>query len=172
MSVLFADICGFTTISETKRPEEVSEFLSHFFSCAVDAIFAHGGTLDKFIGDAVMAVFGLAASREDDPESAVRAALEMRQALAELNQIAASRVQGDLLAALASSAERLGKLDRAIALERLRVAEEKRADEKATIEKRIAALLATLRAREAQAAALLRINKGNTTQTIYAARVL
>ncbi len=92
--------------------------------------------------------------------------------LAELNEIAASRMQGELLAALANSTERLGKLERAIALERLRVAEEKRTDEKATIEKRIAALLATLRAREAQTANLLRVNKSNTTQAIYLARVL
>src|SRR5213075_2759408 len=55
VSILFADISGFTTISETKKPEEVAEFLSHFFSCAVESIFAYGGTLDKFIGDAVMA---------------------------------------------------------------------------------------------------------------------
>src|SRR5436190_6562606 len=55
VSILFADISGFTTVAETKKPEEVAEFLSHFFSCAVESIFAYGGTLDKFIGDAVMA---------------------------------------------------------------------------------------------------------------------
>src|SRR5436190_2162890 len=50
VSILFADISGFTTVSETKKPEEVAEFLSNFFTAAVDAIFAYGGTLDKFIG--------------------------------------------------------------------------------------------------------------------------
>src|SRR6202011_1364592 len=54
VSILFADISGFTTVSESKKPEEVAEFLSHFFSCAVESIFAYGGTLDKFIGDGVM----------------------------------------------------------------------------------------------------------------------
>lgn len=79
VSILFADISGFTTISETKRPEEVAEFLSHFFSCAVDAIFAHGGTLDKFIGDAVMAFFGAPIGQADHAARAVRAGLTMRQ---------------------------------------------------------------------------------------------
>jgi adenylate cyclase len=78
VSILFADISGFTTISETKRPEEVSEFLSHFFSCAVDAIFAHGGTLDKFIGDAVMAFFGAPLAQPDHAARAVRAGVTMR----------------------------------------------------------------------------------------------
>jgi adenylate cyclase len=49
VSILFADISGFTTISETKAPEEVAAYLSNFFSAAVDSIFAYGGTLDKFI---------------------------------------------------------------------------------------------------------------------------
>ncbi len=79
VSILFADISGFTTISETKDPEEVSEFLSHFFSCAVDAIFANGGTLDKFIGDAVMAFFGAPIAQENHALRAVRAGLEMRR---------------------------------------------------------------------------------------------
>jgi len=93
VSILFADICGFTTISETKKPEEVSEFLSHFFSCAVDAIFAHGGTLDKFIGDAVMAFFGAPIAQEDHAARAVRAAITMRQLVGEWN---ADRVRNDL----------------------------------------------------------------------------
>ncbi len=75
VSILFADISGFTTISETKKPEEVSEFLSHFFSCAVESIFAFGGTLDKFIGDAVMAFFGAPIPQEDHADRAVLAGL-------------------------------------------------------------------------------------------------
>ncbi|HVT04068.1 MAG TPA: adenylate/guanylate cyclase domain-containing protein [Thermoanaerobaculia bacterium] len=93
VSILFADICGFTTISETKKPEEVSEFLSHFFSCAVEAIFAHGGTLDKFIGDAVMAFFGAPIAQEDHAARAVKAAITMRQLVGEWN---ADRVRNNL----------------------------------------------------------------------------
>lgn len=85
VSILFADISGFTTISETKPPEEVSEFLSHFFSCAVEAIFAFGGTLDKFIGDAVMAFFGAPIPQEDHAYRAVNAGLLMRSLVAKWN---------------------------------------------------------------------------------------
>jgi adenylate cyclase len=85
LSVLFADISGFTSISETKAPEEVSEFLSNFFSCAVEAIFANGGTLDKFIGDAVMAFFGAPIAQEDHAVRAVRAGLTMQKLVAEWN---------------------------------------------------------------------------------------
>ncbi|HEY5611870.1 MAG TPA: adenylate/guanylate cyclase domain-containing protein [Thermoanaerobaculia bacterium] len=85
VSILFADISGFTTISETKKPEEVSEFLSHFFSCAVEAIFNHGGTLDKFIGDAVMAFFGAPLPQEDHAARAVRAGITMHRLVAKWN---------------------------------------------------------------------------------------
>ncbi|HVR43767.1 MAG TPA: adenylate/guanylate cyclase domain-containing protein [Thermoanaerobaculia bacterium] len=86
VSILFADICGFTTISETKKPEEVSEFLANFFSCAVEAIFTYGGTLDKFIGDAVMAFFGAPLSQEDHAVRAVRTGLMMRRLVDEWNR--------------------------------------------------------------------------------------
>jgi adenylate cyclase len=79
VTILFADISGFTTITETKQPEEVSEFLSDFFSCAVDAIFTYGGTLDKFIGDAVMAFFGAPIPQDDHAARAIRAGLMMRR---------------------------------------------------------------------------------------------
>jgi adenylate cyclase len=85
VSILFADISGFTTISETKKPEEVSEFLSHFFSCAVESIFAYGGTLDKFIGDAVMAFFGAPIPQEDHADRAVLAGLMMQRLVGEWN---------------------------------------------------------------------------------------
>ena len=91
VSILFADISGFTTISETKQPEEVSEFLSHFFSCAVDAIFANGGTLDKFIGDAVMAFFGAPIAQENHAVRAVRAGLEMKRLVDEWNRLRAAQ---------------------------------------------------------------------------------
>jgi len=93
VSILFADISGFTTVSETKRPEEVAEFLSHFFSCAVESIFAYGGTLDKFIGDAVMAFFGAPIPQEDHADRAILAGLMMQRLVGEWN---AEREKADL----------------------------------------------------------------------------
>ncbi len=85
VSILFADISGFTTVSETKAPEEVAEFLSNFFSCAVESIFAYGGTLDKFIGDAVMAFFGAPIPQDDHADRAVLAGLMMQRLVAAWN---------------------------------------------------------------------------------------
>lgn len=85
VSILFADVSGFTTVSETKEPEEVAEFLSHFFSCAVESIFAYGGTLDKFIGDAVMAFFGAPVPQDDHADRAVLAGLMMQRLVGDWN---------------------------------------------------------------------------------------
>src|SRR5207244_8682678 len=85
VSILFADISGFTTVSETQKPEEVAEFLSHFFSCAVESIFAYGGTLDKFIGDAVMAFFGAPIPQDDHADRAVLAGLMMQRLVGDWN---------------------------------------------------------------------------------------
>ena len=85
LSILFADISGFTSVSETKQPEEVAEFLSHFFSCAVEAIFAYGGTLDKFIGDAVMAFFGAPIPQDDHADRAVLTGLMLQRLVGEWN---------------------------------------------------------------------------------------
>src|SRR5438477_1801249 len=85
VSVLFADISGFTTVAETKSPEEVAEFLSHFFSSAVESIFAYGGTLDKFIGDAVMAFFGAPLPQDDHADRAVLAGLMLQRMVNEWN---------------------------------------------------------------------------------------
>jgi adenylate cyclase len=85
VSVLFADISGFTTVAETKSPEEVAEFLSHFFSSAVESIFAYGGTLDKFIGDAVMAFFGAPLPQDDHADRAVLAGLMLQRLITEWN---------------------------------------------------------------------------------------
>jgi adenylate cyclase len=93
LSILFADISGFTTVSETKKPEEVAEFLSHFFSCAVESIFAYGGTLDKFIGDAVMAFFGAPIPQDDHADRAVLAGLMMQRLVGDWN---AERAKTDL----------------------------------------------------------------------------
>lgn len=85
VSILFADISGFTSVSETKAPEEVAEFLSHFFSCAVESIFAYGGTLDKFIGDAVMAFFGAPIPQDDHADRAVLAGLMLQRLVGDWN---------------------------------------------------------------------------------------
>lgn len=81
ITVLFSDIRGFTTLSEKRSPEEIVNLLNAYFSLQVEIIFRHGGTLDKFIGDAIMAFWG---APQEDPrhaEHAVAAALEMEQAL-------------------------------------------------------------------------------------------
>lgn len=85
VSILFADISGFTSVSESKKPEEVAQFLSNFFSAAVDAIFAYGGTLDKFIGDAVMAFFGAPIPQDDHADRAIMAGLMMMERIAQWN---------------------------------------------------------------------------------------
>jgi class 3 adenylate cyclase len=77
VSVLFADLVGFTTLAEGHDPEDTRELLTRYFSLARDIITRHGGTVEKFIGDAVMAVWGAPVAREDDAERAVRAALTL-----------------------------------------------------------------------------------------------
>ncbi len=80
-SVLFADLVGFTPLSETRDAEDVRELLSRYFAECRTVIDRYGGTVEKFIGDAVMAIWGVPISREDDAERAVRAALELVQAI-------------------------------------------------------------------------------------------
>ena len=84
VSVLFADLVGFTTLSEHRDPEEVRELLSQYFDRCRSLIERYGGTVEKFIGDAVMAVWGTPVAREDDAERAVRAALALTQAVTAL----------------------------------------------------------------------------------------
>jgi class 3 adenylate cyclase/tetratricopeptide (TPR) repeat protein len=84
--VLFADLVGFTTLSEHRDPEEVRELLSRYFEHCRVLIERYGGTVGKFIGDAVMAVWGAPVAREDDAERAVRAALALTQAVALLGE--------------------------------------------------------------------------------------
>ena len=84
VSVLFADLVGFTSLSEARDPEEVRELLTRYFDTSRTLIARYGGTVEKFIGDAVMAVWGAPVAREDDAERAVRAALELTAAVAAL----------------------------------------------------------------------------------------
>jgi class 3 adenylate cyclase/tetratricopeptide (TPR) repeat protein len=81
VSVLFADLVGFTTLAEGRDAEETRELLSRYFDQARDVIDRYGGTVEKFIGDAVMAVWGAPTAHEDDAERAVRAALELVDAV-------------------------------------------------------------------------------------------
>jgi len=77
VTVLFADIVGFTGVSEHRDPEDVRELLSRYFDRCRALIERYGGTVEKFIGDAVMAIWGSPIAREDDAERAVRAALSL-----------------------------------------------------------------------------------------------
>jgi class 3 adenylate cyclase/tetratricopeptide (TPR) repeat protein len=86
VSVLFADLVGFTTLSERRDPEEVRELLSQYFDRCRTLIERYGGTVEKFIGDAVMAVWGTPVAREDDAERAVRAALSLTTAITALGE--------------------------------------------------------------------------------------
>ena len=85
VSVVFVDLVGSTARAETSDPEDVRALLRVYHERARDRLEAYGGTVEKFIGDAVVAVFGAPVAHEDDPERAVRAALAVRDAVARLN---------------------------------------------------------------------------------------
>ena len=94
MSVLFADLVGFTTLSESRDAEEVREILSRYFDSCRRLISLYGGTVEKFIGDAVMAVWGTPTATEDDAERAVRAALDLVTAVSALgDEVGAPHLQ-------------------------------------------------------------------------------
>src|SRR5436853_4086096 len=85
VTILFSDIVGSTALGERLDTETLSRVMGEYFAAVKPAVDRHGGTLAKFIGDAVMAVFGLTELHEDDALRAVRSALELREMLARLN---------------------------------------------------------------------------------------
>ncbi|MEP7074796.1 MAG: adenylate/guanylate cyclase domain-containing protein [Acidobacteriota bacterium] len=86
ITVLFADIRGFTALSEHANPEKIVGLLNRYFSAMSEIIFAHGGTLDKYIGDGLMAIFGAPTASSDDALNAVKAAIAMQKRLIKLNE--------------------------------------------------------------------------------------
>lgn len=85
ITVLFADIRGFTAYSENEKPEKVVRLLNKYFSAMSELIFAHGGTLDKYTGDGLMAIFGAPTATPDDAKNALRTAVAMQKRLETLN---------------------------------------------------------------------------------------
>jgi adenylate cyclase len=84
--ILFSDIRGFTSMSEKMAPDDVAHLLREYFTEMVEIIFRNGGTLDKFIGDAIMALWGAPLTMADDADKAMTAAIEMQRALVQLNE--------------------------------------------------------------------------------------
>ena len=90
VSVLFCDLVGFTAGSASADPEDIRRMLDSYFTMVRAQIVAHGGVVEKFIGDAAVGVFGVPASHEDDPERAVRAGLRIAEEAEELTGLAGS----------------------------------------------------------------------------------
>ncbi|HEY2971734.1 MAG TPA: adenylate/guanylate cyclase domain-containing protein [Pyrinomonadaceae bacterium] len=86
ITILFADIRGFTSISEHAPPEKIVGLLNRYFSAMTDIIFAHGGTLDKYLGDGLMALFGAPTTTPEDASNALNAAVAMQRRLLGINQ--------------------------------------------------------------------------------------
>src|SRR5438046_5429138 len=87
VTVMFVDVAGSTALGERLDPEAVQRLMARYFSTTRSIIERHGGTVEKFIGDAVMAVFGIPRLHEDDALRAVRAAADLQEALADLNEL-------------------------------------------------------------------------------------
>jgi adenylate cyclase len=86
VTVLFSDLRNFTRMSEALSPEEMLAILNHYFTRMAAIVEKHGGVVDKYVGDALMALFGAPVASADDADRALRAALEMTTGLDELNQ--------------------------------------------------------------------------------------
>src|SRR5436305_3924546 len=87
VTVLFADLAGSTALGEQLDPEEMRRLLARYYAIARDCVASHGGTIEKFIGDAVMAVFGLPTAHGDDPDRAVAAAIAIRESIQQNPQL-------------------------------------------------------------------------------------
>jgi len=85
ITVLFADIRGFTSLSEREKPERIVNLLNRYFTAMSEIIFAHGGTLDKYIGDGLMAIFGAPTATPEDALNAAKAAVAMQRCVSLLN---------------------------------------------------------------------------------------
>jgi adenylate cyclase len=96
ITVLFADIRGFTSISENANPEQVVKLLNQYFSAMSQIIFDHGGTLDKYIGDGLMALFGAPTATLADPVNALMTAVAMQRKIRELNPQLVSQGFGEI----------------------------------------------------------------------------
>ncbi|MCP3144865.1 GAF domain-containing protein [Pyxidicoccus sp. QH1ED-7-1] len=96
VTTLFSDICGFTQLSSRMRPTEVVDVLNAYFPIMADIVFEQEGTLEKYIGDALMATWGAPFSHPDDADRALRAAVRMQQALLKLNEALRTRQQMEL----------------------------------------------------------------------------
>ena len=96
ITILFSDIRGFTAIAESMGPDAMAQLLTEYFSEMVEVIFEHGGTLDKFIGDAVMALWGAPIAHSDDPDRALEAAVAMQRTIERAQrELAGRRPAGD-----------------------------------------------------------------------------
>src|SRR5438093_5081542 len=122
VTAVFTDVAGFTGLSERLDPELFRRVMARYFDAMQTAVHRHGGVVEKFIGDAVMAVFGLPQAHEDDALRAVRAAADMREALHELNNELRARYgvtlttrtgvhTGEVVAGDASTGQRLATGD-------------------------------------------------------------
>ena len=85
VTIMMSDICGFTSLAERLPPPQVVSILNRYFEHMTGIIFDHGGTIDEFLGDAILAVFGAPHRQDDDPERAVRCALAMQEAISTVN---------------------------------------------------------------------------------------
>ena len=96
LSILVSDIRGFTEMSERMEPEELVDALNQYFSAMTDVVFSHGGTLDKYLGDGILAFFGEPIPFEDHAERAVATAFEMQAALERLREMWMARYEEEL----------------------------------------------------------------------------
>jgi len=84
--IFFSDIRGFTTMSETMGPDDIATLLTEYFTEMVEIVFEHGGTLDKFMGDAIMALWGAPIAHEDDADRAMKCGVDQLDALEKMNK--------------------------------------------------------------------------------------